>query len=74
MEEGTKHTIFRLTVEGRKTGYQTFISRGSTEVSDNLLAAMARQLGLRTKQFSEYVDCTFTREDHLGVLREAGEI
>lgn len=71
---GGDHAFYRLLVEGRNTGIRTKISHGEKELSDNLLAQMARQTCLVKKEFLDLVDCHMTSEQYLELLRERGHL
>ena len=71
-EEQTHHVIFRLIVGGRKTGIRTRISHGAREYGDSLLAAVARDMGLRKAEFDAFIQCPMSHEDYVRVLTQRG--
>lgn len=68
------HRYYRLFVDGKYTGILTKTSRGSKykTLSDGLVAAMAKQLGLTNKQFRELVECTMSGDAYLATVRASG--
>lgn len=68
-----KHKVYFLQI-GERVVAQTLISHGSNEISDNLLSAMARQMGITRRQLMALIDGRLTREDYLNLLREQGKI
>ena len=71
-EEHTHHVIFRLIVNGRKTGIRTRISHGAREYGDSLLAAVARDMGLRKAELDAFVQCPMSYENYIRVLAQRG--
>lgn len=49
---------------GKKTTFRTRTSHGMREISDPLLAQMAKQCGLNKKDFLDLVDCPLDRHDY----------
>jgi predicted RNA binding protein YcfA (HicA-like mRNA interferase family) len=68
------HKFYRLIVDGKNTGIRTKISHGEKEISDGLLAQMAKQTKLAKKEFLELVDCPLTYPRYLELLRERGHL
>lgn len=74
---GSDHNWFiYVSLDGRKAkGARTKTSHGrGIDLGDNLLAQMARQVGLTKKQFLELVDCPLSRADYEALLRAAGNL
>jgi hypothetical protein len=61
---------------GRKSPVRTKTSHGtsSKQLSDSLVAAMARQCRLPIKDFKDLVNCPLSREAYEGKLAEIGAI
>lgn len=49
---------------GQKTAVNTKTSHGHSEVSDDLLSKMARQLKLNRGEFLDLVDCPLSRDEY----------
>ena len=68
-EDNSHHRFYWLYDGGKKTNVRTFISHGSSEYSDNLLAKMRQQLRLDTKaQLFDLVKCPLSHQDYLDLL------
>ncbi len=67
-EDREGHHIFLIyeTLSGHKTEIRTRISHqsGGGDISDNLLARMARQMKLSRRDFDHLVDCPLSREEY----------
>ena len=48
------------------------ISHGTKEISDRILAAMARQMGITSPQMKDIVRGEISREDYYHLLHERG--
>lgn len=76
-EEGARHTIFFLIVEGRQYPVRTFLSRGSgyKDYDDSLLSLIRKQLHFDTKtQLLRFVDCSMGPEEYVALLVKKGTI
>ena len=72
-EERRKHTfLIHHDRDGRKTGIQTFVSRGSSykSLDSTLVGAMARQCRITTSQFVNLVNCSLSQDDYYGLVGE----
>ena len=77
IEEGRKHVHFvYIDKQGRTTAARTMLSHGAggSDLGDNLLSQMARQVGLRRNEFLRLVDCPMSRQelDEKVASREGG--
>jgi hypothetical protein len=67
-EDREGHHVFLIyeTLSGHKTEIRTRISHqsGGGDISDNLLAKMARQVRLSRRDFEQLVDCPLSREEY----------
>ena len=70
---GRKHRVYTLQIEGREVA-RTLISHGAKEISDRMLATMARQMGITSSQLKAIVRGELSREDYYQLLREKGWI
>ena len=62
VQNDTHHHMFvYYTRAGKKTTLRTRTSHGMREIGDNLLGQMAKQCGLRKKDFLDLVDCPLNR-------------
>jgi hypothetical protein len=55
--DDTHHEMFWLVVDGKKTSVRTRISHGAKEYGDELLALVARQVGLSRQELYRLIDC-----------------
>jgi hypothetical protein len=62
--EGSSHTKYFVTYEGTLLG-RTLLSRGSGDIPDNLMGAMARQLGVSGQQLRFLLDCSWQYDDYV---------
>lgn len=74
MAGDTHHEMFWLVVGGKKSSIRTRISRGVAEYGDDLLALMARQVGLSNRELYSLVDCPLDGEKLKRVLVERGKV
>ena len=70
------HFFYFLTVDGKRTGIYTKLSRGGKyrEVQAPLIAAMAQQMGLTKAEFTKLVECEIDGARLLAMLRERKKI
>ena len=68
---GRKHRVYTLQIEGREIA-RTLISHGAKEISNRMLATMARQMGITSSQLKAIVTGEISREDYYQLLREKG--
>lgn len=69
------HTYFIYhSLAGKKTRVFTKTSHGGRDINDSLLAMMARQCRLSSRDFSRLVDCPLARDAYESLLVEAGAI
>lgn len=70
------HDFYFYVVCGEKTEIYTYVSRGKkyVDLSDNLIAAMSRQLKLTKAKFLELVDCPLTATGYRAFLEDEGHI
>jgi predicted RNA binding protein YcfA (HicA-like mRNA interferase family) len=65
-EPQRKHVHFVYEdLQGRTTIARTMISHDAAgnDIGDNLLSKMARQIGLKKRQFEDLIDCPMTRDE-----------
>ncbi len=63
-ERQRKHIHFVYEdLQGRTTIARTMVSHdaGSNDIGDSLLGKMAKQVGLKKRQFEDLIDCPMTR-------------
>ncbi|MGZ9083660.1 MAG: hypothetical protein ACXW3U_16425 [Rhodoplanes sp.] len=73
VDEQRRHIIFVYEdLEGRTTTARTLLSHASagSDISDNLLGRMARQVGLASRDFVRLIDCPMSRNDFDAVVTE----
>lgn len=72
-QEGTKHDIFTLVVDGKTTSVHTFFSRGISEYGNSLLGAMKKQLHLESpKELDDLIRCPMSQEKLIELLNDRG--
>ena len=72
--DDTHHEMFWLVVDGRKTAIPTRRSHGVAEYGDNLLALVARQVGLSKQELYLLIDCPMDAEKLKRLLVERGKV
>jgi len=66
-----KHQIYVLKIAGRQVA-RTLISHGVRDIGDDLMAVMARQMGISLSQLRSIVNGRIGREEYRRLLRERG--
>ncbi|MCZ7396240.1 MAG: hypothetical protein ABOK23_06885 [Candidatus Methanoperedens sp.] len=66
----SKHKIYILYVDGKKTNIFTFVSHGIKEYGNPLLSKMKRQLHLSGNQFDDLVSCPLSYERLVEIYTE----
>ncbi len=64
------HVYYYFYIEGKKTKIKTKISHGVSEISENLISLMSRQVKLKKKQFVDLVECPLTQQKYQRLLIE----
>lgn len=74
-DTGRDHRFYKLYVAGKYTGIQTKTSRGTKykTISTGLVAHMARELKLTSKQFQDLIRCPLSFEGYVELLGQSGE-
>jgi hypothetical protein len=72
--DDTHHEMFWLVVDGKKTSIRTRISHGAKEYGDELLALVARQVGLSKQELYRLIDCPMDGQKLRALLVERGRI
>lgn len=75
-EQARKHVFFiYLDEDGKQTAIRTHMSHqaGSTEVSENLLGKMAKQVKLQSQDFRRLIDCPMSKGEYAARIRNNGE-
>lgn len=75
-KEGDHHFFIYHTLQGKKSSIRTKTSHTPKmkEISDGILAQMAKQCRLNKQDFMNLVDCPLSREQYEARLKEKGEI
>lgn len=68
-----RHQIYILRVEGKQVA-RTLISHGVREIGDDLMAVIARQMGITVSQFKKVISGEIDRDEYIRLLRERGYI
>ena len=72
--DDTHHEMFWMVVDGKKTSIRTRISHGAKEYGDELLALVARQVGLSKQELYRLIDCPMDGQKLRALLVERGRI
>ena len=67
-EVNTHHEMFWYHCEGKKTSIRTRVSHSDSEIGDNLIAQMARQVNLSKSQFNDLIEFPLTEEQYKQLL------
>lgn len=70
----SKHKIYILYVNGKKTNVRTFVSHGIKEYGKTLVSKMRNQLYLSREEFDDLVSCPLTEEKLLEIYMERDKI
>ena len=74
-QTGDHNYFVYWSAEGKKSMARTKTSHGSgRDVSDDLLAKMAKQCGLTKPQFLRLIECPLQRPEYETLLRAAGRL
>jgi hypothetical protein len=65
VEEGTRHTKYRILADDETLLATTQLSRSYTEIDNTLLGPIGRQLSVSIPQLRLLIDCTWTREQYI---------
>lgn len=68
-----RHQLYVLEYAGRQV-VRTLISHGAREISNELLATMAQQMGITAPQLKKLLAGELSRVDYLALLQERGII
>lgn len=77
LTESDHHFYTYHTTANLKTAIRTKMShsnRKSSDISDGLIATMARQCGLTNANFCKFVDCTLSQVQYEQILLKNGKI
>lgn len=70
----SKHKIYILYVNGKKTNVRTFVSHGIKEYGKTLISKMRNQLYLSREEFDDLVSCPLTEEKLLEIYIDRNKI
>jgi len=68
-----RHQIYILRIGGKQVA-RTLISHGVREIGDDLLAMMARQMGITLSQLKKIIAGKMEREEYYRLLEEQGRL
>ena len=74
VEQQSHHLQFHFVQNGRVTEIYTFLSHGSKDYGDILLAKMSHQLHLSKQELLQFIDCQLSGEGYIALMRERGRI
>ena len=78
VKDDRNHRVYTYeTINGQKSTTQTMMShsnRESSDIHDNLVAAMARQCGLTKSDFIKLIQCPLSRDEYEKILRNADRL
>ena len=74
-----RHHLYYIyeTIDGKKSTIKTKMShnmRGSSDIDDNLVSAMARQCRLKISDFKKLIECPLSRDEYEEILRNADRL
>ena len=72
-EERGKHCYFYHELNGKRTGFYTYVSRGTAfkTIDDSLLKSMKAQLGLdSSSEAKRLLECPMSGDDYVRFLQE----
>jgi len=72
--ENADHRYFYLYYENKKTGIYTKFSHSTSDVGDNLLGQMAKQIRLKRSEFDDLINCPMSAQRYFALLVEKREI
>lgn len=73
--EKDSHNFYFLTVDGKKTSINTFLSHSYSEYGDSLMLKIKKQLKFQdTKTAENFFDCPLSKEQYLKILKDQGDI
>jgi len=71
--DNAHHRYLTLHVEGSATAIRTYVSHGTRDYGDDLLAKVRKQLHLpRKADLLDLIDCPMSGADYITVLRNQG--
>lgn len=70
----SKHKIYILYVDSKKTNVRTFVSHGIKEYGKTLISRMRNQLHLSREEFDDLVSCPLTEEKLLQIYMDRNKI
>ncbi len=74
VEDATRdHRYFFFYYEGKQV-FHTKISHGAKVLGDSLIGMMSRQMFLSKVEFLQFIQCTLSEKDYVGILKEKGMI
>lgn len=68
-----RHQIYILRLRGKQVA-RTLISHGVREIGDDLMAVMARQMGITLSELKKIIAGKMAREEYYRLLKERGGI
>lgn len=76
VEGGGDHDFYHLIVDGKRRNVFTKLSRASKykTLSDHLVAAISKQLGLTKKELGQFLDCPLEFREYVNMLRDRKRI
>ncbi len=73
LDGGTKHDIYRLYYQGKKTSVKVPISRGSkSSYSDYLISCVCKEMSLSKDEFFQFYECTLSLGQYIKLLITKG--
>jgi hypothetical protein len=76
-DEQAKHRYFHHEIDGKRTGFYTFVSRGSgyKTIDDSLFKCMKQQLGLDSSgQVRDLLQCPISGAEYVRLLKAKGRL
>ena len=66
------HRYLELFVDGKASGIRTYLSHGTKDYGDGLLARVAQQLHLSKRELLQLIDCDLDEAGYLSLLNSQG--
>jgi hypothetical protein len=66
-DDGTNHDTFRLYNDGKQIAYVQ-VGRHTGDIGPGVYKYMARQAGVKTRQFADMIQCTIGKQKYLDLI------
>lgn len=73
-ENARHHVMYWFRLDGRKTSVRTRMSHGASEIGDNLISRMAREMRISRADFLRFVECEMSGTDYETKMISEGQV